>query len=76
MSGDMEALRADIMTGRDLEKAAAKGVHLDGCVHCGGEGEMKFLIQKPYVFCKGCGATTACGDTPEEASAKWNRRHA
>lgn len=72
---EMEALRADVMTGRDHEQEAAAGVHLDGCAHCGGAGKMHFLCQQPYVRCGECGATTACGETPEQAAAKWNRRH-
>jgi len=71
---EMEAMRLDVMTGRDRVKTEAAKVHLDGCAHCGEPGDMRFLCQRPYVGCKECGATTATAETIEEAAAKWNRR--
>lgn len=70
----MEALRTDVMTGRDLQKAEAEQTHLDRCGHCNGVPEIRFLTQKPYVACTECGATTSCGEDPDDAAAKWNRR--
>lgn len=70
----MDAMRADVMTGRDRARAFALEVCLAGCPFCGSPGEMRFLLTRPYIACTGCAATTATGETSEEAAAKWNRR--
>ena len=71
---DMEAMRAEVMTGHDLLRAETEQHSLGDCAHCGGSGEFRFLCQKPYVACTGCGATTATGEDIQDAANKWNRR--
>lgn len=47
---------------------------LKPCPFCGGKNVRIWDISTPYVQCYDCLASTACGNTQEEAIKYWNRR--
>lgn len=47
---------------------------LKPCPFCGGKNIHIWNTNTPYVQCYDCLASTACGNTNEEAIKIWNRR--
>ena len=73
---EVEQDRLDILTGRDEIKRSAPTVELGLCPHCRSQGEICFVLSRPYAACLNpeCNAQTGLAETVEGAAAKWNRR--
>lgn len=71
-SDDMDALRADVLTGRDL---AVLTKPLAPCPFDQGTAVLRPYLMQHYIACTKCGATGPTCGSPDEAAEKWNWRH-